>query len=321
MEHYLRDSDPKDDDDWKRNDWKSMLINLTITTFAFAHVKELSVYSSLPLSLNYLGDCKLEEQLFWTNRAIGLDEASIFYYIAMLLVSGPFYGDDYKGVFLISDFGWSLFLNSVGDNDPGDSRPALLHIKPGVPVNNRLERKTRIRDTQEFIRNLPSYSFADGGETYVPRCETRITERSEYYGTRSKEFLLSIMFRADGQPTMSEQMAEATSSYRYLNEALWSTKIIGHEACSHFKKFLELARFGPDVVTTKGFKITGKVGREELAQRVHIRLIKGDSRTRWLAVRQAGLNGRKAALRKNDCCENFAVDAIMSLPGDWNLII
>ena len=38
-------------------------------------------------------------------------------------------------LFLCSDFGWSVYLDSVGDKDPANIRPEVVHVQRGTPTN------------------------------------------------------------------------------------------------------------------------------------------------------------------------------------------
>jgi len=48
-------------------------------------------------------------------------------------------------LYLCSDFGWSVFINTVIDEDPADIRLKLVYVIKGTPTNKRTnERKLRI---------------------------------------------------------------------------------------------------------------------------------------------------------------------------------
>lgn len=40
-----------------------------------------------------------------------------------------------EGAWLWSDFGWSIYLDIVGDKDSAEVRPELVHVKPAVPTH------------------------------------------------------------------------------------------------------------------------------------------------------------------------------------------
>ena len=119
------------------------------------------------------------------------EEKDLFYLISQMLVGSRFLQEENaagSSVFLVSDFGWSVYVSAVGDNDPADTKPELLYIQKGVPTNpENGERKSRIRDdVSEGWGNLyiPGIKIFDRGESYVPRCLTQVKRRTEYYGSR-----------------------------------------------------------------------------------------------------------------------------------------
>ena len=105
--------------------------------------------------------------------------------------------------FLISDFGWSVFLSSVGDLDPGSVQPELLFLRKGIPTKLRTgERRSLIRDTDRGLFSsssmqssmVPERKILDKGPTYVPRSIYSVDHRTEYYGVLKDEFQLNIRF-------------------------------------------------------------------------------------------------------------------------------
>lgn len=70
-----------------------------------------------------------------------------------MLVGSKFEYEEKAGdmtVFLISDFGWSVFLSAIGDDDPSTVNPELTCTKQGVPANASTgERRYRIRDSSD----------------------------------------------------------------------------------------------------------------------------------------------------------------------------
>lgn len=256
---------------------------------------------------------------------------SIFDAMLRLLLGTRLIDDDHKNAFLISDFGWSVILDCVGDKNPSDVKSHLIHVRRGVPTNHRGERKNRIRDVEGLGGNCPGLRIEDEGvETYRPRCALRVVNRTEYYGSRNKEFWLSLRLdiskakEEQKENTVNDFVWDDYTSYRQLHAALWNVDIVqGGEMCQHPIKSLETARLGVEIATYSGWSswfITGESA--EIPQRICVSLTKGDWRARWLAIRYFTEDSRRRVmLRGTGCCEDCALDAVIALPGGWILIL
>ena len=239
---------------------------------------------------------------------------------------------------LVSHRGWSLFPNFVGDIDPGMINPELLSIKRGVPTNVRTnERKFLILDAPPvpLKGNGRHPVIIDRGPSYLPRCVTPVTKRTEMYSSRSKEFWLSIRFDVDesSSPLRSGEQAKFPlyASYRQFHGALCG--VIKTARCSHADEDPQPLQLDLGVVTAKGFQwVSGDVGDDT---RICILLVRNDSRARWLAVcnliyRKWGIDvyydetyrlERRVVLRCPGCCDDCAVKFASSMPGKWLVIL
>jgi len=96
-------------------------------------------------------------------------------------------------VYLWSDFGWSVLLDT---EDPSDVRPEILHIKRGTPTHSQTsERKLRIRDGLGFTRAYPRSYAIDRGVMYRPRSSGTTGLRSDFWSIQTEEFEHSIYFK------------------------------------------------------------------------------------------------------------------------------
>lgn len=178
------------------------IASLATFILIFAHVPEVKECNELPLVFDIEGFLKRPDIQLLDSRAIVLADAEsdIFYYISGLMTGSNLTPTHDNDCFLVSDFGWSTFLSSCGDSIPAKVRPELLHIRRGVPTNGKTgERKLRIADAPTRIIHLPPVSVLDRQGEYVPRCVIKVNTRTEYYASRSREFLLSIRFELDYQ--------------------------------------------------------------------------------------------------------------------------
>lgn len=137
----------------------------------------------------------------------GLREFSFLNTISGMLMGnrsfhlGSEHGCIHERAFLVSDFGWSVYLSSVGDTDPGVVEPGLLFVRKGVPTKLRTgERRSMIIDADRdlfassAVNMTPERSIVDKGRTYEPRSIYHIDHRTEYYGVMKDEFQLNIRF-------------------------------------------------------------------------------------------------------------------------------
>jgi len=240
-------------------------------------------------------------------------------------------GDADARTFLISSFGWTICLPSVGDTDPFSVKPEAIYIHKGVPTHTKTqERKDRVRDAIP-----PSLELVGRGDTsdfiidhresfYVPRCVSPVSKREEYHTTRDNSFDISLKFSGRHEIGNSPWFGIQTS-YRALHDALWAT--ITAPKCEHCEGEIVNIRsqnveLGLDVVTAAGIWSFGE-GKNPLPMRIIVVLVKGDRHARWLAV-NGPLHGRKLRnimLRGCQSCEDCAVKAASRLPGNWFVII
>ncbi|KAL8824902.1 MAG: hypothetical protein Q9191_004741 [Dirinaria sp. TL-2023a] len=106
--------------------------------------------------------------------------------------------------FLVSDYGWSVFVSAVGDVDPASIHPELLYLKKGVPTKLRTgERRSVIRDADRDLFSsdqmslTPTLAVADRGRSYNPRSIYRFKQRAEYYAVLKDSFQLNIRFSGE----------------------------------------------------------------------------------------------------------------------------
>ena len=247
------------------------------------------------------------------------------------------YNENSYPLFLCSDFGWSIFLDVVGDKDPEDVKPHLIHIKKGVPTDARTnERKLQISDSPKFeAQHQRVYRIPPANtKAIVPHAIAEITKRTEFWTTRPQRFeMMLIMTVTPTKHSPLEQFGmqpeQDTISYRSMHNNVWETYVT--PACDHpsqtpSKTALQLA---PDAIAIWGWSNAAEAQESgPYPQRVVIFLTRGDPRVRWLAVHNAIRTGpaelcdrREAMLRSRDCCDQCALEHVFSLPGRWTLIL
>ena len=132
------------------------MVELATLTLTFAHESEIKDCCAIPLVFNInslLQRSSIYEQLF-DGDPITLEEATIFYHVAGLLVGSSFASKDHKNSFLISDFGWSIFLNCCKDSDPAKSQ-ARANSSPHRRAHQRPNTRAQIpRRGHTYISQL-----------------------------------------------------------------------------------------------------------------------------------------------------------------------
>lgn len=311
-----------------RREFLNCVATLNVFLFAFSHVIELRDCSDLPLVLDSFPSDHREETLsdhINEEGSISLHEDTLFDHIGQWLVGSPFLMqhrfDMLDETFLISEAGWSVFLNNIQDGDPAKGAPELLHVKRGIPTNTRTnEQKHRIGDSLSRLYPQPATRVEDRGDSYIPRCVIGAASREEYCTSRSDAFQLSIQYKLDLPSNLGQDRYEIMTGYRTLHKSLWNVRVT--KACPHYRSSLKHAKLGFGVVAAAGFSLKDESLTSKIPEKICIVLVKEDQHARWLAVWDAGRSGtRRVMLRSDDCCENCALDAVIPQSGKWVLII
>ncbi len=281
-----------------------------------------------------------------TRAAIGPE--TIFYGIVQLLSddiahmrgNSLYLHEDSECLLLCSDFGWSVFLDTIGDKDPAEVKPHLVHIQRGVPTNARTnERKLQIIDGRNVTFELPRvYRIPPEKKMWcIPKTVAKVTRRSEYWTTLARQFELSLGLLVEPSPDsellqfgIQASGIEHWMACRTMHRQIWETFLT--PSCQHEPEVIPKTplNLGPDALALLGWSTAGEaVGSGPYPQRVVIFLTRGDARLRWLAVGNATEGSgapepqdkREAMLRTADCCDKCALEHVSSLPGRWTLIL
>lgn len=238
---------------------------------------------------------------------------------------------------LCSDFGWTVFLDAVGDQDPAGVRPHLIHIHKGVPTNSKThERKSQISDVQVDLTRVYRITPA-ATKTCLPRSVAMITHRTEYWTSRVHQIEMNLAFVVE--PTLHSLLRQFDvqlspvkdwTTYRSMHCQIWET--FSTPPCEHQPEI------GPKVPLTLGLDAITILGWSNAAEasstgpyphRIVIFLTRSDARIRWLAVRNATVgicapeycDQRETMLRTLNCCDACAFEHVASILGRWTLIL
>ncbi|KAI9890678.1 MAG: hypothetical protein M1814_003747 [Vezdaea aestivalis] len=337
----------------KRDIETTAISGLAKLVVLFSHVAKIANCSEAPLILSHelenffdLEDALSDDDngyrpTFDHKSTQWLSPLSIFNAVHQLLDSSPRNEHSEAAIttFLISKYGWSLFLSSVGNNDPAEVRPEMVHIKRGVPmVGSTQEQVRQLRDLRITTGHLANDNIVGRGTFYTPECVSSVSCRKEFWTPRTNELLLHIQYivnpgRGFGERTVDRwrKLWERNSGYRALHERLWEA--LNTVQCPHYSDgtlpSVQRAVLSPDAATvTSLFQATreredGSRGGNSasdpaIPERILIVLVKGDARARWLALVQSE---RAVMLRTSDCCEDCALEQTSMYPGYWTLII
>ncbi len=123
------------------------------------------------------------------------------------------------------DHGWSLFISTIGDNDPREVSPELLFLRRGVSTNAKTgERKYGIVDFPVHHTASGSYTLVliESGSSYVPRCVMRTVKRVDYDSSRGDQFYQTTRYDVEvPEPsTFKQAQVHRYASYRQLSGLL-----------------------------------------------------------------------------------------------------
>jgi len=321
---------------------KGQILRLTRIVLLFAFVVDVESCAEMPVLLDHPFQ-ELWKQLntisINPNTRAEIAPEEIFNGIIRLLSLDSSYQrhDNWASsassqtLFLWSDFGWSVFLGTIGDKDPAEVKPHLIHIRKGVPTNAKTnERKLRISDGYfDFPSDLhqvysePSVEY----NSCLPRAVARVTRRGEYWTSRAQRFELILIFTFEPVPGsgldgFNIPPVEDWTTCRLMHHRLWETFLT--PSCTHEPESIPKSPLvlGPDAVALLGWNNAGPSN-----QRLVIYLTRGDASLRWLAVQYAAgsthtrgfSDRREAMLRTRDCCDKCALEHVSSFPGRWIL--
>ncbi|ERF75051.1 hypothetical protein EPUS_04833 [Endocarpon pusillum Z07020] len=317
----------------------------------FAFVVDVEGCAEMPIFLDdSLLSMRLEMKRVCSrlNTRVAVAPETVFYGILQLLsddtkltrASCHDLHEESEFLFLCSDFGWSVFLDTIGDKDPANVKPHLVHVQKGVPTNSRTnERKLRISDGGVFVTTLPRIFHKPPVQkiAYTPRAVAQVTRRDEYWTSKIRQFELTIRFMVEISSERALQKFDLQTSptehwvtCRSMHRQIWETFLT--PPCEHEAEISPQTplNLGPDALAIVGWSNQAEsTGDGPYPQRIVIFLTRGDARLRWLAVQNATEGGgapeledkRETALRTADCCEKCALEHISSFPGRWTLIL
>ena len=343
LETYIKRNGQQPRDSVYQNEGLDLLVLIILT---LALVPGVRSCSDMPISLMHsstlhtnLRRLSILKRLFSTKGPISVEETEFFEVAAMLLAPESFDSRESQqsDLFLISDFGWSLALQNVGDNDPATFGIDRYCFKLGVPTNVETgERKYRMEDLKDLTVGFHEPSLRqiyDRGDSYLSRAVAIVTKRKSIYSTTTNAFLMTLDYQLEDltrQPDeeMNEtdlhlmQHPSVMSGFRALYRSLWRVHM--GPSCDHEPDPMHPLPLRLDMVTTSALDWSWEDGDEPedaLPERIAICLTKGDRHMRWLAVQEAVRSPVRQTMLRADGCEECTVDLVTQYPGKWIIIL
>lgn len=349
---YLKAATQRDASIPHVEDFVEQVKYLTRVVLLFACVADVESCATMPVILHcaFVEMRSAVQSICWgPNTRPAVASESIFRGIAQLLRDDitdldPLHQDEnLEFIFLLSYFGWSVFLDTIGDKDPAETIPYLIHIQKGVPTDTTTnERRFIIADGSygRFSFNLPKIYGMPGTEMKksLPRAAARVTRRREFWTIRPRRFemilIMTIEESPDGDTNLNQhdiKRLEDWISCRSMHSHIWET--FQTPSCNHEVEIVKPGiplNLGPDARAVVGWcNEAESLDSGPYPQRVLVFLTRDDARARWLAVSQATLatggpelnDKREIMLRTKYCCDQCALEYVFSLSGRWVLIL
>ena len=164
---------------------------LVILVLTFSHVTNVKRCSELPLAF----DCSVHMDEFrnrlvhWNGRdPIPIKDDDWLVQLATMLVGKTFM--DLPEIIrqrfsVLSDFGWSILLSNVGDDDSSQVQLSLVSVQRGLPTSTLTQaRKNRVLDTLNVIGGTVGSVKVEQKKHYKPCCISKVTDRNDHYASR-----------------------------------------------------------------------------------------------------------------------------------------
>ena len=259
---------------------------------------------------------------------------------------------------LVSDCGWSVYIDTADDKDPVDTSPTLVYVKPGVPTY------TSSGERRKLVSDGPLASTGPEGGQLPPsgiplirdgscrfQQSAKIRKRQQFWTRSADDFQMTLRYNLchvpyRGEPGLPPQKIKEID---LLNADLLHCRNVWdysgyHEALEMRMEALptpeDICTHGPisiDPDQKQTFRIrpdTGVAGLNNLQncanppeEKVVVQLTIGDRRLRWLALKQCnrrnieGDQSRHILLRHPRVCPDCSLDYALTLTGKWTLIL
>jgi hypothetical protein len=292
---------------------------------ALAHVEDIALCQGLRIgSITQIHNQNLVEQLQgWNGQAaLVVQEGTWFELLASLFV-GYTSVPELDQLSLVSEHGWSIYVNSFSELDPASLTPGVVKITHGVPYRNGV-RKNGVIDgpcSLGLATSIEKFTVENG--SISPRNSFTVTRGKPLFSERGDNFAINLRFVTTTESDTPEDVESEhrRTGYRELHRALWQSLLTTN--CPHSTK--ESFTLSPGCIAVSGFPEMPYSRPEE---RIVILLTVNSVCARWRALLgvanlESGGPSKKddnILLRTNDCCLRCAVTQAAQRDGNWIVI-
>jgi hypothetical protein len=247
----------------------------------------------------------------WDGRLpIEVGHCTMYLVIARLLAGRR--QVDLDNTFLYSNWGWSVYLDSLGSDDPMLVTPGKIWIKYGAPYQNG-EYAHSIKNGPYIARSdIPLCRPVESSDRILRlSCMTVVTILPFLVSLRSDSFLVSGRFKTPN--------GICAFGYGDLHFIRWSAQML--EPCAH-RVANEEHPLDIGMASVSGMYWDPPNCPEE---RICISMVYGSGPARWLALAgnssSARRGGRASVLKGPDTCLKCALQQVVMMRGDQLLIL
>ena len=325
---------------WAESFWEKItksIQRLSLVVLAFAHVRNLVECDGLPLcgslellnTLEHILD-KLRFNMSPENTIeIDISDNTWFNAIALLLV-GHVRDIDLSGTCLLSDRGWSIYMNTFRVPDPAYVDSDFFRIQMGVPVRNGVRKHAIIDGPATGLDSSRWESQTTCGDSISLSCFDDVKFGNNQYGERQDNFLVNLRLIMPG-PASSVGTITRRTGLRELNAASWMTELT--QSCDHQVVGREEVILPRGCAAVRGFGELGNgAGKPLPSERILICLTANNVAARWralIAIKSETEITKKpphgictgVLLRKIDCCLKCAITQTVTRPGNYILVL
>ncbi|KAL8927084.1 MAG: hypothetical protein Q9208_002630 [Pyrenodesmia sp. 3 TL-2023] len=230
----------------------------------------------------------------------------------------------WEKICLISDRGWSAWIPTLADIDPGYVRAGSLMLGRGTPCRNGIWKRGILDHTRRgcfFNFVTPPQRAESCGQATSLRCAEKVTLENPYCGEGDDQFLVSARFR-----TNRIQKTLQRVGYKELHRCLWWAQV--SKGCRHGGRSPGNVKLDVGCAAVAGF---GNY-LEHTGERILVFLTAHSVGARWLGLASlpwlsidgeggTGAPLRQILLRSNDCCYRCVVDEAALQAGEWFIIL
>ena len=299
----------------KRTFLTSIAIALALLILALSTVRDLQQYGhwllgQLPCIKESIMAKRLRE---WNGMGtIPIEHDDWYELLGRMMMGSKLIGPGVSC--MISNWGWSMYMSTLGDLDPAGVVPGLLIVKPGVPSRNG-ERRKKVIDgpvTEVSGPPIPEDDFVEcvetSGNNTTTRCEVIAKFKSCMIGAMADEFIVTVCF------VTGPSEKKVLSGYREMHRLRWNAYVT-KQRCNHSSDSQMI--LPADTGTVRG---TNWQWLPDLP-RIIVPLVKGNRAAKWLVMiamdeRVQHQSHRNIMLVKNSCLE-CTMSETCDLEGSW----